>query len=79
MIKKGYTIAEIMVVVVIILTVFSLGVAIYKGSSTDFDDNTWLVSPEIQNMKSQRQIAEELRRQNDLRERELNMREQPER
>jgi hypothetical protein len=64
---------------VITIIIFSLVIGIASNSSIDLsEEDDWWIAPEIQNMRSQRKMANELERQNDLRERELELYKQPE-
>lgn len=75
--KKGLTLVELLVTILIVVIAFITQTLNYSGDDEYADD--WFVAPEIQNMRSQRKIADELQRQNDLRERELELLQKPER
>jgi prepilin-type N-terminal cleavage/methylation domain-containing protein len=78
--KKAFTLIELLVVVVILVVIGSIIIGAFSGVSSEDDEGyEWYVSPEIQNMRSQRKMADELERQNDLRERELELLKKPER
>ena len=74
--NKGFTLIELLVVVVIIAAIVAL---IFGGIRTCSDgeasDMPLFYAPEFENAKSQRKMADEMQRQNDLLERQLNMQE----
>jgi len=72
--KKAFTLIELVVLIfiVIVLGIFVVGVSSQISSESN-SDYEWWISPEIQNMKSQKKMADELERQNDLREQELEL------
>ena len=73
---KGFTLVELLVVIVIMASVIAL---IFGGvrscADSNGDDMPLFYAPEFENAKSQRKIADEMQRQNDLLERQLNMQE----
>lgn len=77
--KKGLTLVELLVIVTILIIVIAFITQALNYSGGDEYADDWFVAPEIQNMRSQRKIADELQRQNDLRERELELLQKPER
>jgi prepilin-type N-terminal cleavage/methylation domain-containing protein len=76
--NKGFTLIELLIVLVIM---GAIGLMIFGGvracSDGGEDAMQWL-APEFENAKSQRKIADELQRQNDLMERQMNMQKTPE-
>jgi len=81
--KNGFTLIELMVVITTIVLIFGgliFGVMnATKSGDTPTRDLPVFFSPEFENAKSQRMMVEELRRQNDLLERQLNREVTPER
>lgn len=74
---KGFTIVELLVVGVIIMTIGVLVFSFVKGigyEDQDFDMS--IIAPEVESARSSRRMAEELARQNDLLERRLELLEQ---
>jgi type II secretory pathway component PulJ len=67
--KKGYTLLEIIVTSLICLTLFSLIFTVvysmYSGGDLTY------ISPRIESVRQQKQMVEELRRQNELMEQQL--------
>jgi hypothetical protein len=69
----GFTLVEGLVLSVIAVIVASIVyVAVTESESSDFG---FMVAPEYESARSQRQIADEMKRANDLLERQLEQRE----
>ena len=75
--KKGLTLVETLVGLVFVLIVFTVIYAfIFSPSSNSEDVDYSLINPQIETARSQRRIAEEMQRQNDLLQRRLELLEQ---
>jgi prepilin-type N-terminal cleavage/methylation domain-containing protein len=75
---KNFTLAELLVVLVIVLVFGSLVYSFVSAprfeSSGDVDYS--FINPQVETARSQRRIAEEMQRQNDLLQRRLELLEQ---
>lgn len=72
--KKGLTLVETLVGLVFVLIVFTVIYAfIFSPSSNSEDVDYSLINPQIETARSQRRIAEEMQRQNDLLQRRLDL------
>lgn len=70
---KAFTLIELLVVVAIVAI---FGALIFGGSGCQREDGQpFFINTEYENMKANRQQAEEFKRANDLRERELQLQE----
>ena len=73
--KNGFTLAELIVVLVILLSLAALiGGGIRSCSNSDFTQDQ-LYYPDATRARAEEVESEELRRANDLKERELDLRE----
>ncbi len=72
---KHFTVVELLVVLVIILVfgslVYTFVSSAQSGNSADVDYS--LINPQVETARSQRRIAEEMQRQNDLIQRRLDL------
>lgn len=75
--KKGFTLIELLVVITIIAILASLGVTFLRAVSGN--QQPLFYNSDYENAEANKRQAEEMRRANDLRERELNLRATPER
>jgi len=66
--KKGLTLIEIIVALTIGITIFLLIFSVIRGGG-NFTTEEWLI-PEQSKARYQREMVEELRRSNDLKEQE---------
>jgi len=75
--KKGLTLVETLVGLVFVLIVFTVIYAfIFSPSSNSEDVDYSFINPQVETARSQRRIAEEMQRQNDLLQRRLELLEQ---
>lgn len=77
--KKGLTLLEVLIVLTIAIITITFFIKVINRNEYDGGYDDWFVDPAYQNMRSQRKMADELQRQNDLKERELEMLKTPER
>lgn len=70
--KKGFTLIELLVVVSAI-AIFAILIFGAIGGCQTHDDQPLFYNAEYENMKANKQQAEEFKRANDLRERELEL------
>lgn len=75
--KKGFTLIELLVVITIIAIIASIGVTFLRAVSGN--QQPFFYNSDYENAEANKRQAEEMRRANDLRERELNLRATPER
>lgn len=73
--NKGFTLIELLVVLVIMGALGALVFGGLRACSETGDPMIW-IAPEYENARSQRKMADELQRQNDLMERQMNMQNQ---
>jgi len=73
--KRKITLIEIFVIIVITITLLSMGFGIYRNviNDSNYTYEEWFY-PESTKARYQREIVEELRRANDLKEQENNNR-----
>ena len=81
--NRGFTWVEVIIVCVIIVIVSSIAVTChvnmnYSYSDEDYEELDAIWNPKQAAAKAQQKMARELERQNDLKERELNMKLSPE-
>lgn len=72
--NKGFTLIELLVVVTIVAIFASLVFGSIRGCQQT-NGEPWFYNAEYENMKANKQQAEEFKRANDLRERELQLQE----
>jgi hypothetical protein len=78
---KNFTLVEFLVALVFTLAVMTLvysvvvAVAAYKSGDSDYADYSF-INPQVETARSQRRMAEEMQRQNDLLQRRLELLEQ---
>jgi prepilin-type N-terminal cleavage/methylation domain-containing protein len=75
---KNFTLAELLVVLVIVLVFGSLVYSFVSSprSESSGDVDYSFINPQVETARSQRRIAEEMQRQNDLLQRRLELLEQ---
>lgn len=71
--RKGFTLLELLVVLVILTAVAGITVGLIKGTSYDEDADMSMWAPEVETARSQRRMADELARQNDLMQRRIEL------
>jgi prepilin-type N-terminal cleavage/methylation domain-containing protein len=75
--KKGLTLVETLVGLVIVLVLFVLVYSFTQATSSNSEDIDYtFLNPQVETARSQRRIAEEMQRQNDLLQRRLELLEQ---
>jgi hypothetical protein len=76
---KNFTLVEFLVALVFTLLlgtfVYAMVVAAYKSGDSDYADYSF-INPQVETARSQRRMAEEMQRQNDLLQRRLELLEQ---
>jgi type II secretory pathway pseudopilin PulG len=72
--RRGFTLIELIVCVfvLIIVAILVLGAMNSRSSDNDSTDMSFL-APEVENARSQRRMADELARQNDLMQRRIEL------
>ena len=74
---KGFTLIELLVTLVIISVIATITFSIVRTSVSGDDDVDYsFINPQLENARSQRRMAEEMQRQNDLLQRRLELLEQ---
>jgi hypothetical protein len=69
---KGFTLVELLVSLVIVFVVGAIVYGAVKGVS-DADVDYSFINPQVETARSQRRMADELARQNDLMQRRLDL------
>jgi prepilin-type N-terminal cleavage/methylation domain-containing protein len=70
---KGFTLIELLTTLVIVAVVAVLIAGFYSGISSDEDVDYSFIHPQLETARSQRRMADELTRQNDLMERHMEL------
>jgi prepilin-type N-terminal cleavage/methylation domain-containing protein len=74
---KGFTLIELLVTLVIVSVIAIITFSIVRTSVSGDDDVDYsFINPELETARSQRRMAEEMQRQNDLLQRRLELLEQ---
>jgi prepilin-type N-terminal cleavage/methylation domain-containing protein len=74
---KGFTLIELLVTLVIVSVIATITFSIVRTSVSGDDDVDYsFINPELETARSQRRMAEEMQRQNDLLQRRLELLEQ---
>lgn len=74
---KGFTLIEVLVTLVIFAVIVTITFSIVQnGVNGDDDVDYSLINPHVETARSQRRMAEEMQRQNDLLQRRLELLEQ---
>lgn len=71
--SKGFTLPELLVVIVIMLVIGGIATCIYKGVTSGEDVNFTFINPVVETARSQRRMADEMTRQNDIMQRRLEL------
>jgi prepilin-type N-terminal cleavage/methylation domain-containing protein len=74
---KGFTLIELLITLVIVSVIAIITFSIVQTSVSGDDDVDYsFINPELETARSQRRMAEEMQRQNDLLQRRLELLEQ---
>lgn len=71
--SKGFTLIELLVVIIIVAVFAVIAGSIYTIGSSGEDADYSFFSPEIESARSQRRMADEMQRQNDLMQQRLEL------